>query len=167
MMISWSPPAPCTRCPGSPTRLLRFPTRDAPTESNEPRSVLRATVVTPSGPVHVVSAHFTHIGAEQRRAQASAVAGVAAGLDGPVVLAGDLNATIDAPALEPLTSWLIDAFEASGTPPGDPARRSCGPWAIDHVLVRGLEPSTCRVAREAGEASDHLPEIATIGWRAG
>jgi len=90
------------------------------------------------------------------------VAQAAAALDGPLVLAGDLNAAIHAPALEPLTRSLVDAFTATGTPGDDAARRTCGPSAIDHVLVRGLAPASCRVVREAGDASDHWPVLATF-----
>lgn len=135
---------------------------DAPTGAREPRVVVRCTVVTPDGPLHVIATHLTHVGGEQRRTQAARVAAVIEDLDGSVVLAGDLNATIDSPALDPLRGRLTDAFGATGTPPGDPARLSCGPWAIDHLLIRGLRPRSCRVAREAGDASDHWPVVAEL-----
>ncbi len=138
---------------------------DAPTGSREPRCVLRVTVEATGGPVHALSTHFTHVGADQRRAQAAFVAGIATDLGGRLIVAGDLNATIDSPALEPLASPLDDAFAATGTPPGHPARQSCGPWAIDHVLLRGLAAAACRVVREAGDASDHWPVVATLATR--
>lgn len=135
---------------------------DAPPGAREPRCVLRATIETPIGPVHVMSAHLTHVGGEQRRSQAAFVAATAERLDGPVVLAGDLNAAIDAPALEPLATSLVDSFTATGLQVGDPARLSCGPFAIDHILTRGLSASSCRVVREAGDASDHWPVLAEL-----
>ena len=135
---------------------------DAPTGAREPRSLLRATVETPVGAVHVLTAHLTHVGGEQRRAQAAAAAEVAGALEGPLVLLGDLNTPIDAPALEPLGDGLRDAFDAVGVATGDPRRITCGPWAIDHVLTRGLHATECRVATEAGDASDHWPVVAVL-----
>jgi endonuclease/exonuclease/phosphatase family metal-dependent hydrolase len=46
--------------------------------------------------------------------------------------------------------------------PGDPRRASCGLYRIDHVLSRGLRTVECRVVTEAGDASDHLPVVATL-----
>jgi endonuclease/exonuclease/phosphatase family metal-dependent hydrolase len=147
---------------GEPHPLAAVRYADAPTGSREPRSVLRVTVDAVGAPIHVLAVHLTHVGGQQRRAQAAFVASVVASLEGPVVLAGDLNAAIDAAVLEPVTSLLVDAFEATGTRPGDPARLSCGPLAIDHVLVRDVEPTECRVVREAGDASDHWPVVARL-----
>jgi endonuclease/exonuclease/phosphatase family metal-dependent hydrolase len=135
---------------------------DAPTGVREPRCVLRVTVETGEGPVDVLSTHFTHVGGEQRRTQAAFTATLADASAGSVVVAGDLNAAIDAPALEPLTASLVDAFAATGTPVGSRDRLSCGPWPIDQVLVRGLTPRSCGVRHEAGDASDHLPVVAEL-----
>jgi endonuclease/exonuclease/phosphatase family metal-dependent hydrolase len=136
---------------------------DAPTGAREPRVVLRVTVEASDGqPVDVLATHFTHVGSGQRHLQAAFVADLAASLDGAVVLAGDLNAPPEAPELEPLTESLSDAFAATGVAAGDAARRSCGPWAIDHLLARGLASTSCRVAGEAGDASDHWPVVATF-----
>ena len=148
---------------GEPHPLAGVRYADAPTGSREPRVLLRVAVEPPGGaPLHVLATHFTHVGGEQRRSQAAFVADVVAALDGHVVVAGDLNATIEAPALEPLVGPLDDAFTAVGMPRGDPGRLSCGPWAIDHVLTRGLSVASCRVAREAGDASDHWPLVAAL-----
>lgn len=135
---------------------------DAPTGAREPRAVVSATVDTAAGPVTVLAVHLTHVGTAQRRAQAAFVANLAARTDPPVVVTGDLNAPIDAPALEPLATSLTDAFAATGTPTGDPARISCGPWPLDHVLVRGLRPVACAVDRSAGGLSDHWPVRAVL-----
>ena len=59
-----------------------------------------------------------------------------------------------------LRDGLVDAFSTVGIAPGDPARASSGASAIDHILVRGLAVETCRVATEAGDASDHWPIVA-------
>ncbi len=156
------PVGECDPLDGAPHPLAGVRYADAPTGASEPRVVLRCTVSAPRGPVHVVATHFTHVGVEQRRAQAAFVAEALAALEGAVVVAGDLNAAIESPALEPLRSTLADSFTVTDTPEGDPARRSCGPWAIDHVLVHGLRPTSCRVHREAGDASDHWPVVAEL-----
>ena len=149
---------------GEPHQLAGVRYADAPTGSREPRVLLRVSVETRDGtPLHVLATHFTHVGGEQRRTQAAFVAEVTARLEGPVVVAGDLNAGVGSPGLVPLVEALDDAFTTSGTPPDDGARRSCGPMAIDHLLTRGVRATSCRVAREAGDASDHWPVVATFG----
>ena len=115
--------------------------------------------------VAIATAHLTYIGRAQRRAQAegvSAAVGAAAAADRPAVITGDFNAALDAPELAPLGDGFEDAFSAVGLAPGDPARQSCGPLPIDHVRVRGLRVIACRVATEAGDASDHWPIVADL-----
>jgi endonuclease/exonuclease/phosphatase family metal-dependent hydrolase len=135
---------------------------DAPTGARESRTLVRATVRASGGHVHVLATHLTHVGSGQRRLQADAIAAEIARLDGRVVLAGDLNATIDAPALEPLRTGLRDAFDAVGVAADDRRRVSLrrGSVAIDHILARDLRPTDCRVARDAGDLSDHWPLVA-------
>jgi endonuclease/exonuclease/phosphatase family metal-dependent hydrolase len=147
---------------GEPHRFAGVRYADAATGSREPRALVVATVEAPFGPVRVLATHLTHVGSAQRRSQATFVADAAAGFDGPVVVTGDLNAPIDAAALTPLVGALTDAFSATGTPPGDPRRVSCGPFPIDHVLVRGLRPRECVVDRRAGDLSDHWPVRAVL-----
>ena len=78
------------------------------------------------------------------------------------MVTGDFNAAIEAPALRSLASGFDDAFSAVGVEAGDPRRASCGPQRIDHLLSRGLRAIDCRVVTEAGDASDHLPVVATF-----
>jgi endonuclease/exonuclease/phosphatase family metal-dependent hydrolase len=112
--------------------------------------------------VAIVTAHLTYIGRAQREAQAVALAAIAGELGEPSVVCGDFNAPLDAPEITPLTDSSEDAFAAVGVAIDDPRRRSCGPWAIDHILTRGLTTIACRVADEAGDASDHLPVVADL-----
>ena len=115
--------------------------------------------------VTVATTHLTYIGRSQRAAQAAAVARELAdrAQDGPAILTGDFNAAIDAPELAALAGdGFVDAFAAVGVPRGDDRRRSCGPWPIDHVRVRGFGVASCRVATEAGDASDHWPVVADL-----
>lgn len=102
------------------------------------------------------------MGSGQRRRQAERVADAAATLPGAVVVAGDLNAPIESQDLEPLRKDLVDASAAAGVPAGHPGRHSYPGQAIDHVLVRGLRVASCRVATEAGDASDHWPVVAEL-----
>jgi endonuclease/exonuclease/phosphatase family metal-dependent hydrolase len=136
--------------------------RDADPGMREARCALVCGIDEGGDQVRVISTHLAYMGSRQRRDQAEALATIVAGLDGPVVLLGDLNAPIHATDLEPLRGPLVDAFLAVGVPPHDERRVSCGSVAIDHVFVRGLEPVSCRVVTEAGDASDHWPVVAVL-----
>jgi endonuclease/exonuclease/phosphatase family metal-dependent hydrolase len=126
---------------------------DAPPTIREPRSLL---IVEVEG-LRVGSTHFSHVGGGERRLQAEAT--VAAFGDAPSLLLGDLNAAIDAPELEPFSTWA-DAFAESA---GDPARVSTDEgWPIDQLLGRGVHVRGARVLREAGDLSDHYPVVADV-----
>jgi endonuclease/exonuclease/phosphatase family metal-dependent hydrolase len=148
--------------PGSGLALAGITFAAAPNGTREPRCAVAGRLEDDGTGVTVVVTHLTYVGAEQRRAQAEAVARLAGEASGPVVLLADLNAPIDARALVPLTNALDDAFGAIGVPTADERRASCGALAIDHILGRGLEVVDCRVAREVGDLSDHLPVVATV-----
>ncbi|HEY3522158.1 MAG TPA: endonuclease/exonuclease/phosphatase family protein [Candidatus Limnocylindrales bacterium] len=134
---------------------------DAGMGPREARVALEASVSAGGRSIRVVGTHLAYVGHEQRRVQVDAVVGLAGPTD-PLIVAGDLNAAVEDPELEPLRGALVDAFEATGTAPADPARESCGRQRIDHVFVRGFEPITCRVVREAGDLSDHWPVVAEL-----
>ena len=135
---------------------------DAPVGVRELRCLLHCELERDGEPLHAASTHLTHIGSSQRGSQAEALAATLGGLPGPLVLLGDLNAPIEAPELEPVSAHLVDAFAAVDIPAGDERRASCGPHRIDQVLVRRLDPVSCRVVVEASEASDHWPVAATF-----
>ena len=137
---------------GLPGAGLRY--ADAPSSIREPRCLLLADV----GSLAVGSAHFSHIGSGERLLQAEAT--VAAFADrSPSVLLGDLNAPISASELAPFAGWT-DAFTG---PEDDAARISTDAGArIDHVLALGASVTDCRVAREAGDLSDHFPLLAEV-----
>ncbi len=132
---------------------------DAPYGTREPRCVVGGRLEAAGAGASVFVTHLTYVGTAQRYTQAEAVAGLVREAAGPLVLLGDLNAPIEASALAPLATSLEDAFAAVGVPPGDERRRSCGPWAIDHILTRDFVVEACRVAHEAGDLSDHLPVV--------
>ena len=136
---------------------------DAPYGTREPRCAVGGTVGEDEDrSTTVVSTHLAYAGGGQRAIQAEALRRIAADRGDPVVILGDLNAAIGSPELRLLAGEFTDAFAAVGVARDDARRRSCGPLPIDHVLVRGLLVETCRVVTEAGDASDHLPVVATL-----
>lgn len=137
--------------------------RDAPGTIREPRCLLVCEVAGPRDAVTVATTHLSHVGSGERRLQAEAVALALRDVPLPLVLLGDLNAAIEASELAPLRDRMVDAFAAAGVGAGDPARRSTDDGhPIDQVLLQGTDALECRVAREAGDASDHLPVVATL-----
>jgi endonuclease/exonuclease/phosphatase family metal-dependent hydrolase len=112
--------------------------------------------------VAIVTGHLTYIGRGQREVQAAALAAIACELGKPSIVCGDFNAPLDAPEIAPLADSFEDAFAAAGVAVDDRRRRSCGPWALDHILTCGLATVACRVVNEAGDASDHLPVVADL-----
>ena len=146
---------------GSGLPLAGVAFRDAEPGVREPRCAVGGRLAGEGVGVSIVNTHLTYAGSGQRRAQAEAAAQIAGGL-GPVIVAGDLNAPIEAPELAPLRDRLVDAFAAIGLAPGDPSRASCGPNRIDHLLTRGLRAIECRVRRDAADASDHWPVVGTF-----
>ncbi len=137
---------------------------DAPVGVRERRCVLECEIDLDGAAARVLATHLTHVGSAQRRMQAQRIAGLVAGLDAPAIVAGDLNAPIDAPELAPLAATMVDAFTASGVPVGDERRASFGgaSLGIDHILVRGADVGGCEVLREAADLSDHWPVRTTV-----
>ncbi|MBE1874589.1 endonuclease/exonuclease/phosphatase family protein [Myceligenerans pegani] len=73
-----------------------------------------------------------------------------------VVVAGDLNATLDDPALEPVTALVSEPRHGLGFT--FPAAFPMVP--IDHVLARGAAVTEVRTLPRTG--SDHLPVVASV-----
>lgn len=77
---------------------------------------------------------------------------------GPVIMAGDFNASVDHPGMrELLETGLRDAHEVAGAgrPPTWPRGRSVPPFVhIDHVLVRGVDVDSAEEVRVPG--TDHV-----------
>jgi endonuclease/exonuclease/phosphatase family metal-dependent hydrolase len=151
--------------PGSSFPLAGVTFANAPYGTREPRCAVggRLSFGGPPQPgVAIVGAHLTYAGTEQRRSQVEAMASVAEGLGSPVIVAGDFNAPVEAVEMVALASGFDDPFDAVGIRAGDPRRASCGSQRIDHLLTRGLRATACAVYADAGDASDHLPVVATF-----
>jgi endonuclease/exonuclease/phosphatase family metal-dependent hydrolase len=130
--------------------------------AREPRCTVGGRLVVDGLTVSIVNAHLTYAGSGQRRAQADALARIAAGLSAPVAIVGDFNAPIESPSLGSLAASFDDAFGAVGVAAGDPRRASCGPHRIDHLLTSGLRALDCQVEAAAEDVSDHMPVVATF-----
>ena len=111
--------------------LSRYPLRDASFAELEPRAglfehraVLQATAMTPWGSVRVFATHLTNGDAEINRAQAASLgAFVAAQGEGLAIVAGDFNATEDAPQIQALAGQWLDAYPV--VHPGDEGLTCC------------------------------------------
>ena len=144
---------------GSGLRLAGVAFRDAEPGVREPRCAVGGRLAGEGVGVSIVNTHLTYAGSRQRRVQAEAVAQISETPGSPVIVAGDLNAPIEAPELTPLRDRFDDAFAVIGVVAGDPSRASCGPNRIDHLLTSGLRAIECRVRRDAADASDHWPVV--------
>lgn len=147
---------------GSGLPLAGVPFGDAEAGVREPRCAVGGRLADETVGVSIVNTHLTYAGSGQRRSQAEAVAQIADGQGLPVIVAGDLNAPIEASELAPLSGRFEDAFATIGVVAGDVARASCGPYRIDHLLTRGLRAIDCGVRRDAADASDHWPIVGTF-----
>jgi endonuclease/exonuclease/phosphatase family metal-dependent hydrolase len=146
----FSIPLPVPGGDGRP-RMLRVP--------DEPRVAIAAVIDGPNGPFSVVTAHLSFVPGYNVR-QLRTLARWAAGLPGPVVIAGDLNLPGSLPRR--LTGW-----DAPVKAPTYPSLRP--KIQFDHVLTRGIAPGAVTDARAWPLAvSDHCAitiDVATAALR--
>lgn len=136
----------------------------------EPRGLLQTDIDTPEGLLVFASTHLSWIGQEQIARQALDVLGELRRQTAPVVLGGDFNVPLSAPALLPLRSAMKDVFEAPEAGQDVPLEdRLSFPTGrrplldIDHLFVsHQLRVGRAWVYREHPEASDHYPVISEI-----
>jgi vancomycin resistance protein VanJ len=96
-----------------------------------------------------------------RSMQVSRLLGVARGIRGPLVLAGDFNTPPRGRLYRRLTQEFQDCFRASGWGFGYSFRSDLPVMRIDYVLVgNGLRPARCIAPSLAG--SDHRPVVADV-----
>ncbi|WP_443069008.1 endonuclease/exonuclease/phosphatase family protein [Streptomyces sp. NBC_01278] len=128
---------------------------------------LRATARTPHGEVAVYVAHLpsvrlgpAHGFGSVRRDESARLLGAAIAAEpaGPLILLGDLNATVDDRGLDPVASRLDPPGPdfAFSWPASLPLAR------IDQVMTRSA--SVTRVRSLPATGSDHLPVAARIRW---
>ncbi len=133
------------------------------------RSSIEVTVPHSGGEVVVIGAHpfpptSRRLAAERNR-HLEAVADRAVAVDGPVVVAGDFNATPWSSALRPLLAALENSMDGYGWTASYPSGLGLLMLPIDHVLH---SDDLVTVDRTVGPdlGSDHLPVVVTVGLRA-
>ncbi|HVK09665.1 MAG TPA: endonuclease/exonuclease/phosphatase family protein [Gemmataceae bacterium] len=134
-------------------------------KGQEARIVLEARVEVGAGrAITFLNTHFQHDDAATRAEQAAKVSDLFAGADGPVVLAGDLNATPESEPMKALAKHWTPAtpFDRGlkTIPAGAPKSQ------IDYVLVRpaGRFKVVEATVIEEKVASDHRPVLAVLEW---
>jgi endonuclease/exonuclease/phosphatase family metal-dependent hydrolase len=165
---------------------LAILTRKAPLEiafarlSPDPRDgerlVLRADLELANQPVRVVNVHLTHLqdptASQIRHKQAQEALSFARNnWAGPIIIAGDLNASLHAPALSPLFNDpdMDRSCAVAREQPGMSGARRLESGDIDHVLV--FDPQrrvTCRhreVELAGTGLSDHPVIVAELDSR--
>jgi endonuclease/exonuclease/phosphatase family metal-dependent hydrolase len=128
----------------------------------ETRVAVETTVTLPSGELTFVGTHFAHDDAPSRKDQAAKVIELFGTRTGPVILAGDFNAT---PESEPMKAfaagWGFATPAGKGllTIPAENPRRQ-----IDFILVRPAARWAVVEAKVIPEAvaSDHRPVLAVV-----
>ena len=141
-------------------RLHPFP-RD---ERFYPRGVMLARIGRAGFRVWAGSVHLG-LEAGARRRNADELMSLALGLEGAVLLGGDLNEAPDGPAARWISERMWDCFAAAGTGPGETFRAE-GPTArIDYLFANdAVTAERAWVLRgpEAAASSDHLPLVADL-----
>lgn len=125
----------------------------------EPRIAFEAAVTVAGKRLRMVTVHLDHQQDARRLKQAQVVAGVLAGNDGSVILAGDFNDVPGSPVLKCFADhWRVVTKEglAFTSPAGNPKAE------IDHVLVRGLKVVSPVVVLPEAVASDHRPLVTVL-----
>lgn len=120
------------------------------------------------GPARVVNTHLDTGPAEVRHRAAEQLAAWAAARDDdlPLVIAGDLNATLDDAELAPLLAAGLRSVLPDDAGPTATAFETEVGRRLDHVLVsHHWEVVSAEVAHRAGTASDHYPVVAELRLR--
>jgi endonuclease/exonuclease/phosphatase (EEP) superfamily protein YafD len=146
----------------------RHPILDADVLDLAGARMARAVVDLPSGPTTVIAVHtmqpLTNL--DDLRAQVASLRDVVESTDGPVILAGDFNATrAHQPFRSLLEAGLADAHLATGSALSAswPVGVRVPPFAlIDHVLVSD-QLAVAEVREVDVPASDHRALVAVVG----
>ncbi len=148
-------------------------------------AVVRYDLETPAGVVHFFSLHLesprdgiyeaihdnskgpaaVRANSARRREQSEYVARHAAGLTGPVLLAGDFNTPPESALFREVWGDYTDAFGATGWGWGYTFHGGRTWVRIDHVLAgKGWHCRRCEVGPHVG--SPHRPVLAELSWSA-
>ncbi len=135
----------------------------------EPRGIIRVTIATRHGPLHLCNTHLS-ISRKERLAQIRFLVneylpGEIPAAD-PVIVCGDLNASLLSPTYRLLSTRLRDAHRVSAGGSPKPTFIASYPLVrLDHIFAsRHLAPVKGQVIRdgESRFASDHLPVVSTF-----
>ena len=143
-----------SRFPLGPWTRHRLPKRE-----DSQRCILSGTVVTPKGPVSVL---VTQLSPKQRdkQAQVGALLRHAQTQATPLMILGDLSATLDDPVLQQLNISLVNA---AGEYPQPTYPASAPDVAIDHIYISNeIQVITPSMALPM-MGSHHLPVMARLG----
>lgn len=133
----------------------------------ECRSLLETRLLVGSQLLTFAAVHLSYLW-RTAFGQAREMASLLSHSEGPVIIAGDLNAAAGSAELSPLHSVFDDAFSLIGVPFRDPRRFSypSGPRAerdLDHVFVSAdVHVCSCRVLIDEDGVSDHNPVLAEV-----
>ena len=142
------------RLPRIPFRVPRtgahlWPERLAP---EEPRVAVAGRFATPAGPLTAVATHLSFVPG-WGQLQLLAIRRALVGVEGPVVLLGDLNLAGRQPE-------LLTGYRSLGRRPTMPAGRP--DHQIDHILARGELGRVVAVDNPELELSDHRPLVVEL-----
>lgn len=156
-----------SRWPLETPRVWRLPRAE-----DEQRVLLRARLASPT-PMWLFNTHLS-IRENERLAQAKAINRHVAAVEGPVLLAGDLNDVPDSPtvhAIRGVTAGhrdmprpaLTNSFETHGVGPPETFSTKRPARTIDYIVHNATMSSVgpAYVARD-GMASDHFPLVASL-----
>ena len=106
-----------------------------------------------------VCTHFCHVSEERRTMQAEKINELFADLDGPVIVAGDFNATPDSKTIETMKAKWADATNDKPTFSSDRPRMK-----IDYIFYRPAEQFRVKETQVLEEpvASDHSPVLSVL-----
>ncbi|MFJ8434878.1 endonuclease/exonuclease/phosphatase family protein [Kitasatospora sp. NPDC094019] len=148
----------------------KYPLKDVePVEIMPWTRAVRATVVTPKGPVALYTAHLASVRVLPEAgfttfARNEAAGRLAAAVEreplSRVVVVGDFNGSFDDAALRPLTGPLRSAQREAGDGFGFTWPASLPVVRIDQILVKGITARSAWTLPDTG--SDHLPVAASL-----
>lgn len=139
-------------------------TESTPEKVTYPRAAVAVTVKTPNGkPLRFISTHFQHNMEEDRVAEAKAVNKLFTGEDDniPTILAGDINAKVEAEPVKILLKKWTNAIDAEITPTVPAVKPTS---RIDFIFYRpeaAFKVIETKVIPES-LASDHRPVFAVL-----